>query len=184
MVYHISRLADHIIRLPCRERRRFCNGITNEMLDADNVQFEGAISEEALIRLIRYGYTSAGVRGILSFALLSVTAEEITDAVFQKLLHFPWRKMRETFLMAIAHCPVSVYQLEAICRLQICTESYAQLIWHAAANDCFTLVDVQKIVAENRKFLSVVDYAGLAQNPRVSEEKRQFFADLAACIER
>ncbi len=59
-----------------------------------------------------------------------------------------YQKLRRTFLVAISHCSISLYPLNAICKLQICSEAYAQLLWYAATNDCFTLLDIRLIFRE------------------------------------
>lgn len=141
----------------------------------------GVVSTKNLLTLIRESYTSSAVAGFLANVLYYVDSQGLTDEVFQRLLHFPYKKMRRTFLVAISHSPISLYQLEVICKLQICTEAYAQLLQHTALNRCFTLIDVQKLVAENQRFLNCIDYASLAQEEEVSEDKRVFFRKLAQC---
>lgn len=178
MINNISELAGSIARLPRRERTRVCKRI-NSTRDYWEQQIKGIVSTETLLALIRESYTSASVAGFLASVLFFVDSNVLTDEVFQELLHFPYKKMRRTYLVAISHCPISVYQLESICKLQICSEAYAQLIWHAATNGCFTLVDIQRIVAENRRFLRCVDYNSLASHENVSEEKRLYLCELA-----
>lgn len=181
MKNNISQLVDSIINMPRRERIRACKEMNATVDYFEERQMAGVVSTKNLLTLIRESYTSSAVAGFLANVLYYVDSQGLTDEVFQKLLHFPYKKMRRTFLVAISHCSISLYQLEVICKLQICTEAYAQLLQHTALNRCFTLIDVQKLVAENQRFLNCIDYASLAQEEEVSEDKRVFFRKLAQC---
>lgn len=176
----ISELVEHIVGLPRRERIRACKRINATADYFEDRQITGIVTTEELLSLLRSSYTSPSVAGFLASVLYFVDSDVLTEEVFQKLCRFPNKRLRRTFLVALSHCRISVYQLEAICKLQICSEAYAQLLWHAATNDCFTLTDVRKIVAENRRFERCVDYLSLARNEAVSEAKRRFFHELSS----
>lgn len=176
---NIEELTQRILRLPQRQRIKAFRKINNTVDYFEDCQIAGHISERSLLSLIRRSYTSPSTAGFLASALYFVDSEVLTDEVFQKLLHFPWQKMRRTFPVAISHCPISVHQLEAICKLQICGEAYAQLLWSIATNPTSTLSDVQRTVAENRQFFHCIDYAELAKEEQIGETKRQYFSELA-----
>lgn len=179
MASDISEFVEHIVTLPPKEMAKTCKAINATVDYFEEQQLVGVVSTESLRLLIRRSYTSRNVAGFLATVLYFVNADVLTDDVFQKLLHFPQKKLRRTFLVAISHCPISLYQLNAICEEQVCSEAYAQLLWYAATNDCFTLLDIQRIVAKNRQFRGCVDYLGLAKDPAVSKPKQRLFYELS-----
>ena len=179
MASDISKFVERIVKLPQIKMAQTCKEINRTVDYFEDRQFVGVVSTESLRLLIRRSYTSRSVAGFLASILYFVDSDVLTDDVFQTLLHYPQKKLRRTFLVAISHCPISLYQLEAICKQRICSEAYAQLLWCAATNDCFTLLDVQRIVTENRQFRECVDYSRLVQDPTVSKSKQQFFYELS-----
>lgn len=179
MIYNISEFVDNIVRLPWMERIQACHKLNARVVFFEDHRMTGIVSTTSLLALIRYSYISPSIAGFLARVLYYVNSDVLTDEVFQKLIHFPRRKLRRTFLVAIAHCPISVYQLQYICKLRICSESYAQLLYYAATNSCFTVVDVRRIVTENRQFFGCVDYLKLAENGNISEDKRLYFNEIA-----
>lgn len=119
MASDISEFVEHIVTLPPKEMAKTCKAINATVDYFEEQQLVGVVSTESLRLLIRRSYTSRNVAGFLAKVLYFVNADVLTDDVFQKLLHFPQKKLRRTFLVAISHCPISLYQLNAICEEQV-----------------------------------------------------------------
>ncbi len=76
--------------------------------------------------------------------------KSITYEVFNKILHFKKKYCKE-LLFVLAHCKISIYQLEYINRLQMYDEAFCQLLYTYSSNECFTTEDLRYFLESNNR---------------------------------
>lgn len=110
--------------------------------------FDGELDSEKLSTLIDKATKNKDLQFIISGLLYCSKKETITDEIFNKLLKF-FKGMRRTFMVALAHCDISFYQLMAINRMQICVEAFGWLINHMYTVDVFSVEDMKQLLKES-----------------------------------
>ncbi len=137
-----------------RTDKKFCRNVCLEFeQDPDylDVNIHGIIDPSELMDIITMARRSKRVAVVLGYILNSdkADASSISNDVFYALLSFPGR-IRNTYLIDIAHYELSIWQLACINRLNICFEAFMQLAFLLCKYDCFTPKDVAMFVRESK----------------------------------
>lgn len=89
--------------------------------------YEGHLDSKKLSILIDKSRSDQNLQFILTSLLYCSNKESITDEVFNKILKFR-KGLRRTYLLALAHCDISFYQLMAINKMKSCSEAFGGLM--------------------------------------------------------
>ena len=132
--------------------------------------FSGKIKNDKLMKLLYASKKNKNVLKLLTKLLYYSDANTINDEAFNFIVKFP-KKIRRTFLIALAHCKISFYQLDYINNLNICKEAFLQLLDIYCENLCFTALDLKNFLIKNHKKNSkyINDYLNFKKS--ISKEK-------------
>lgn len=136
---------------------RYCRDIDDGAEYLQSIHDE-RIEEELLLKLIAAGQSSGDYGGFLSDLAPCLSREEVTPAVFERLISFKG-EYRESVLIGLGHCPLSYYQLIGLNELQI-DEALSRLLIICMESDCFSNYDVQNLLVpwKNKPPRFVTDY--------------------------
>ena len=168
----INIVAERIINANTSERKTLCNWLDEDwdVFDA----FSGTLTEGNAFKLIKRSRYQREITLILPHMLKFSDSHTISERVFSSLCRYPNKRRRNSLLISIAHCPISFYQLQEICRRKICVEAFAALFDMYAANDFFTVNDLRKLVADNKRCVRSVNFYAVLEDGIVSGEKKAF----------
>ncbi len=110
---------------------------------ADN--YNGTISETALIQLIEKSETELCYQCFLSDLAFCLKEEDVTPKVFEKLISFKG-KYRKSILIGLAHCDLSIYQLNELTKLKVDIESLLHLILRVLKSSVFSPYDLEMLL--------------------------------------
>lgn len=168
----INILAERIINANASERKTLCN-----WLDEDWDIFGtlgGTLTENNAFKLIKRSRYQREITAILPHMLQFSNSHTISERVFSSLCRYPNKSRRNSLLVSIAHCTISFYQMQEICRRKICAEAFAALFDMYVANNIFTVDDLRKLVADNKWCVRSVNFHAVLEDGIVSGEKKTF----------
>lgn len=169
---NINILAERIINANAFERKTLCNWLDEDWDIFDT--FSGTLTEGNAFKLIKRSRYQREITLILPHMLRFSDSHTISERVFSSLYRYPNKSRRNSLLVSIAHCPISFYQLQEICKQKICVEAFAALFDMYVANDVFTVDDLKKLVADNKWCVRSVNYHAVLEDGIVSGEKKAF----------
>lgn len=169
---NINSLAERIINANASERKILCNWLDEDWDIFDTLS--GTLTEGNAFKLIKRSRYQSEITLILPHMLKFSDSHTISERVFSSLCRYPNKRCRNSLLISIAHCPISFYQLQEICRRKICVEAFAALLDMYAANDIFTVDDLKKLVADNKWCVRSVNYHAVLEDGIISGEKKAF----------
>ena len=111
-------------------------------------KLDGELTADSARFIIDKLCTNKGWQIIVGCLLFYSTSNTITEEIFSKIMHLR-PSLRHICLESLAHCKLSVYQMEAICKMKRYEESFMQLLDIYLHNDCFTSVDLQVLLSNN-----------------------------------
>lgn len=178
----INQVARYLLRLPSREINRRCRNIIENYDYFDEVQ--GTLNSEHAKQLICKSYRYKMLAHILPSLLYFSDEHTITDEVFWMICHYIRKDVRRSMLVALAHCPISIYQLQSICEKNVCFEAFATLLYIYATNKCFTATDLKVLICENSRYLKAIDIESLLKEKMIDQEKRTtlVYAEQHYCV--
>lgn len=175
---NINILAERIINANVSERKTLCNWL-NEDWDIFDA-FSGTLTEGNAFELIKRSRYQREITVILPHMLQFSDSRTISERVFSSLCRYLNKRCRNSSLVSIAHCPISFYQMQEICRRKICAEAFAALFDMYVANNIFTVDDLRKLVADNKWCVRSVNFHAVLEDGIVSGEKKTFVEMLEA----
>lgn len=118
----------------------------------------GSIESSNLERVIEAARKNHRMADVLDALLMyGICGESVSVHSFSMLMSFP-EKWRRNYAISLAHTAgLSLYQLQYINRMHICTEAFVQLVFTICSCDCFTTQDVTKLMEESDIPRVVVD---------------------------
>ncbi len=147
-MFDVNDLMQHIIISV-----EFCQQLDRHVQeDADILenQVTNTAKASVLLQFVKQVKADFSLLSILESVLMySIDANSITECVYEEIKSFP-KAERQTLLIALAHNKISLYQLEEINRMNICTEAFCQLLSAYMSYDCFSAVDVKKLISKSR----------------------------------
>lgn len=167
---NVNILAERIINANTLARKKLCNWL-NEDWDIFDA-FSGTLTEGNAFELIKRSRYQREITVILPHMLQFSDSRTISERVFSSLCRYPNKRCRNSSLVSIAHCPISFYQLQEICKRKICVEAFAALFDMYAANDIFTVDDLKRLVADNKWCIKSVNFHAVLEDGIVSGEKK------------
>lgn len=170
-MYEINQIVSELLA-ETTEYHPLCDAISRDYDYFESVY--GTLTQENAILLIQQSLLQKNLFSILSCALYFSDSQTISNAVFKSICSYPGAKKQKTLLKSIAHCPISFYQLQEICKRKICVEAFASLVVLYVQNPCFTVWDLQKLVGENMDFLVAIDWKGVLRDCAIDNHKREY----------
>lgn len=101
----------------------------------------GKLNNKILSKLLDMSLDDQYLQEILSLVLYFCDKNSISDENFNKLIHYPG-KIKKTYLIALSHCELSLYQLNYLNNKNISTEAFCQMLYIIFMNTCFTENDL------------------------------------------
>lgn len=132
----------------------------------------GFLSEENAIALITKSQEHNDMGWLLPQLFYFADANTISEVVFSMILSFKMKDVRRNILIALAHCNISFYQLEFICREKICIEAFATLLASYLVCNCFSTIDLSKLLSENVALLGGIAWDKVLENNNLDSNKR------------
>lgn len=159
MAYDVNDITEQFLHLRPKERRARFIAIYEDSAFFDDLY--GTISAPNIVKLLKMSVWDKYIRYYLTRILEFSDERTITDEVFEKVKRYPWRKASKSFLISIAHCSVSVYQLHYICKKKCCVESFASLLQIYLNNECYSIYDVKCLLVENMCYWKAINWDAL-----------------------
>ena len=107
--------------------------------------YSGKISESTLIKLIEKSKGELCYQCFLSDLAMCLNEEEVTPKVFDKFISFRG-KYRKSILSGLAHCDLSIYQLNELTKLKVDIESLLNLIRRVLKSSSFSSYDLEMLL--------------------------------------
>ena len=174
----INILVEEILFSPYAYSKKLCKTIIDDYDYFDNVG--GVLKEENVKTLIQRSKKRKEISKILPKILYFSDEHTISDAIFTMLCSYPKKRYRNSLLTSIAHCKISFYQLHEICKRRICLEAFASLLDVYVENECFTVLDLQKLIEDNAEYLSAIDLKQVLKDYTSTGPKRNFLERLCS----
>ncbi len=89
--------------------------------------FSGELSEQVFLHFVQFSTGSFLAKRILPAVVDAVESQSISDPVFDALLTFPDKAVRESLVVSLSHKCLSVRQLKALCATGQCFECHFEL---------------------------------------------------------
>lgn len=134
----------------------FLNDIVNDLienpdlLDYSNIKeynkYSGVLKAEVLEKFLKKMNRKKKI--ILPKIISFSDKTTITDENFKTLLKLN-KKLRNTVLISLAHCDISIYQLLFINNLGICVEAFCKLLFVYSYENCFSSEDLKKMINDS-----------------------------------
>lgn len=118
--------------------------------------YEGKINESTLIKLIEKSKNEVCYQCFLSDLAICLKEEDVTPKVFDKLISFRG-KYRKSILIGLAHCDLSIYQLNELTKLKVDIGSLLNLIRRVLKSDSFSSYDLEMLLKKYSNYF--VDFS-------------------------
>lgn len=137
----------------------------------DNVY--GDLQEVYAYELIIKSMTNRNIAILLPFFMRHSNINTVSNRVFTLLKSYPRKKIRNSILISLAHCKISIYQLQYICQQKLCVEAFATLLDIYLKEQCFSCVDLSKLLEDNVNYIFGIDFAKIEEELSISLDKRK-----------
>lgn len=107
--------------------------------------YGGRLNEKTLIQLIQKSKAELCYQCFLSDLVICLKEEDVTPTIFDKLLSFRG-VYRKSILIGLAHCDLSIYQLNELTKLKIDIESLLKLILRFLQSSSFSVYDLEMLL--------------------------------------
>lgn len=168
-IKEINELARFI--LSCFNMRTSLGGLLADLDYFDDVY--GFLSEENAVSLIRQSKWNHCVASLLPQLFQFSNEYTISDAVFEMLKAYPHKKIQKSIFISLAHCSISLYQLQYISQQKVCVEAFAALLDIYLEEKCFSCIDLKKLLADNAAFVPGIDWENILRNGKLDDAKRE-----------
>lgn len=111
-------------------------------------KLEGELTSESASYIIDKLRANKKWQPIAANLLFYSTANTITNDVFSKIMSLR-PSLKHICLESLSHCRLSIYQMEAICKMKRYEETFLQLLDIYLHNDCFTAMDLNILLSNN-----------------------------------
>lgn len=141
------------------ENKKKCEDYCKNIEDGSSflmTNYEGKIREATLIQLVEKSKSELCYQCFLSDLAICLKEEDVTPKVFDKLISFRG-KYRKSILIGLAHCDLSIYQLNELTKLKVDIESLLNLIRRVLKSDSFSSYDLEVLLKKYSNYF--VDFS-------------------------
>lgn len=134
---------------------------------------DGELREELACNLLIAAQKNRTIEKYLQSFFWFSNKQTISDRVFQLITEISRSGVQRSIFIALAHCEISFYQMEYIARQKVCFEAFAWMLRNYLLYQCFSVLDVERLMSENLDFLKCIDWeAYLTSNKCPPSKKR------------
>lgn len=123
--------------------------------------YDGEIQPEVLRLFMKQSFHNKKMQVLLDEILRYCNQDSIDTTFFEYLLGFP-KKRRNSYIITLAHLPLSFIQLYKLNSIFCTMEAFCEMFYIICKNDCFKPIDMKLLLNESKMTDSVIKYCAFS----------------------